>query len=238
MSALDLNLGIALSLPFTTDSFALEFDCDDSFDAWAVLHRGAPEVDGPNNALIHFVDDDVEVCVSLAPPTMQRPKYHAFGDPLDCAGSFNWQLGEQVVLGDFGGFTAIGPITIDSLYIGYRRSGQTGWMLLSFDVQGGLNPVSLHVHQLLPLCPGTMAVGEATSASSIALFPNPGNGADIRIESAVPLRSIELLDATGRLVAHHDGGVRMIPSPTMAGIYLLRVMHVDGRMSFVRFVRS
>ncbi|MBK9175625.1 MAG: T9SS type A sorting domain-containing protein [Flavobacteriales bacterium] len=140
------------------------------------------------------------------------------------------------MLGDFGGFTAIGPVTIDNQYIAYRRGAQTGWIRLSFQVQGGLSGVDMQVHQLLPLCPGAMSVGDGTSASGISLFPNPSNGGPIRVESADALRSIDVLDATGRIVAQYSGAIRSILSPSNAGTYVVRAMHRDGRVSVVRLV--
>lgn len=168
-------------------------------------------------------------------PFQQRPKYYAFDQLLDCAGDFDWQSTDQLVLGDFGGFTAIGPITIDSLYIAYRRGAQVGWMLLSFDVLGNL-PVRLQVHQVLPICPGAMSVIER-AAPSVALFPNPSNGQPVRLEIADALRSIELLDAAGRILASYNGTVRTIAAPDGAGTYLVRATHADGRRSTTRLVR-
>lgn len=237
MSALDINLSIALTDPFTSDSVALEFDCDDSFDAWGVLYRNAPEVDAPNFALLRFVDTDIEVCADLNTGWQQRPKYHGFGDPLDCMGSFDWQGSNPIMLGDFGGFVPTGPAQVDSLYIAYRRGAQTGWILLSFDVQGDLNEVSLHVHQLLPLCPGIMSEGEAASTPGLVLFPNPSCGDEMHVQCADALRSIETLDASGRCVARYSGTVRTIPAPALPGAYLVRAVHADGRRTTLRLMR-
>ena len=235
LNAMVLDQTLSLSQAFSADSIALEFDCDDSQDAWVVLYRGAPEVDGPNSAVIHFLDDDVEVCASLAPPIQVRPKYHVLGDALDCAGDFDWQISDELMLGDFGGFIATGPISIDSMYVGYKRGSQTGWMLLSFDLQGE-PAVTLTAHRLLPICPGATSVDVVPPGSGISMHPNPGNGEYIRVESATPLISIELLDATGRSLSQHDGTVRIIPSPTAAGTYFVRALLADGRISLLRLI--
>jgi hypothetical protein len=232
-NAIELDATITLDQAFTADSIALEFDCDDFQDAWVMLYRGAPEVDGPNSAMLRFLDDDVEVCMSLTSPSEQRPKYHAFGEPLDCAGNFDWQISNELVLGDFGGFFTTGPFSIDSLYVGFRRDAQTGWMLLSF----GLQAVNLTAHRLLPLCPGPTSVDEATTTSGITLYPNPGNGEHIRVETAVVLRSLEVLDATGRMMALYDGTLRTIPSPSDPGTYLVHATQGDGQRSTKRWVR-
>lgn len=236
LSAIDMDLTITLTQPETSDSIALEFDCDDFQDAWVILHRGAPEVDAPNSVHLRFLDDDVEVCTSLTPPTQLRPKYHAFGEPLDCAGNFDWQINDELVLGDYGGFFTAGPITIDSPYMGYRRGTETGWILLSFDLQG-IPAVSLSVHSLLSICPGPTWVDEVTSATGIMLYPNPGNGEHIRVESADVIRSIDVLDATGRVIAHYEGILPSIPAPSNAGTYLVRATYSNGQRSTQRWVR-
>lgn len=236
MNALDLNVDITLNTAFTVDSAGLEVDCDDQPDLWALLLQGAPPIDAPNMAMLRLVDDDIEVCMEYAPnPSQQRPKYHDFGELLDCSGNFDWQITDQLVLGDYGGFSAIGPITIDSMYIAYRRGAQVGWMLLSFDVLGNL-PVHLQVHQVLPLCPSTLSIS-GHDLSPITLFPNPSHGDVLRVESTEVLQRIEVMDATGRPVAHYNGTVRTIPSPEAAGAYVVRAEHADGRRSVTRLVR-
>ncbi len=237
LNALDLNIHLALTTSFTTDSAGLELDCDDFPDAWAVLHRGFPAVDAPNSAMLHFVDSDMEVCLNMAPGFQQRPKYHAFGEPLDCAGDFDWQSGAQLVLGDLGGFTAIGPASIDSLYIAYRRGPALGWIQLSFDVIDDA-VIDLQVHRVLPLCPGAMSVARSEEPVAVLLFPNPSNGEGIRLQGTETMQSIEVLDPRGRIIARYSGTERTIPAPTTAGLYLVRVTFADGRRATVRFVRD
>ncbi|MBL0045723.1 MAG: T9SS type A sorting domain-containing protein [Flavobacteriales bacterium] len=230
MTALDLNIDIALTTNFTADSAALELDCDDSFDAWAQLFRGMPAVDAPNSAMLHFIDTDIEVCADMAPDYLKRPKYYAFGEPLDCAGNFEWQNVPQLSLGDLGTFTAIGPAVIDSMYIAYRRGTTMGWIELSFDVNDDAE-INLQVHSVLPLCPVIMSVEEGALPATVNLFPNPSNGEAINLQSAGALRSIDVMDATGRTIAHYNGTVRTIAAPKVAGTYLVRFLHSDGQRS-------
>jgi hypothetical protein len=230
--------GIALSLDsaFTQDSADIELDCDDFMDVQAVLYRGAPEIDGPNSAALHFVDTDIEVCMDMASGIQQRPRYYNFGEVLECTGGFSWQVADELILGDFGGFGSIGPIVIDSLYIAYRRGSEMGWMLLSFDVNG--NPdVELRIHELLPLCQGPTSVAGHGSPPRPVLFPNPSNGAPIEVRDADPLRSIELVDASGRTLVHYAGPVRTIEAPDVPGVYCVRTQHTDGQWSVTRLVR-
>lgn len=236
MSAMDVNYTFTLTEANTSDSIALEFDCDDFQDAWAVLHRGMPEADGPNYAQIVFVDDDIEVCTNLAAPFQVRPKYHDFGDPLDCAGGFEWQINTPLVLGDLGSLIAIGPVTIDSQYVAYKRDGVIGWMLLSFELQGD-QAVSLTVHRILSICTGPLSVGDVTTSSGITLFPNPASEGNIHVESSNAVLSIEVLDATGRSIARHNGPLQEFAAPQKVGTYLVRATHFDGRRSYTRLVR-
>src|SRR4030095_10485535 len=106
------------------------------------LIRGEPMIDAPNIARLDILVPDVELCMDLAPlPYQRRAQYYAFGQALDCTGAFNWQSDSANVLGDVGTFTAIGPIVIDSMYVAFRLGGtQVGWILLSFDLNGGLLP--------------------------------------------------------------------------------------------------
>lgn len=236
MSALDVNITITLGTPMTTDSAALELDCDDFPDAWAVLQRGMPAVDAPNTAALHFMDSDLELCANLAPSYQQRPKYYAFGQPLDCAGDFEWQAVGGITLGDLGGFMATGPASVDSLYIAYRRGPTVGWIQLSFDVNDGI-PVYLRIHRVLAVCPSTTSISQSADMDPLLLFPNPADGGAVRVQSTRALRALEVLDATGRCVARYSGNARSFAAPEVPGTYLVRAQLADGRRTTVRWVR-
>lgn len=235
-TVLQTNINLALSVPNTTDSASLELDCDDFLDAWAVLHRDMPEVDGTNWAALHFVDDDIEVCVDLLSGFSQRPKYHLFGEPLDCGANFSWQPVGQLYLGDYGGFVMTGPFAIDNQYIAYRRNGQVGWIKLSFELDQ--STIALHVPELLPLCPITVGIDEQPGAGGFTLFPNPGNGREIHVMAETPLEQIEVFDATGRTLARYAGTARTIPAPVSPGTYLVRATQADGQRSTLRWVQQ
>ncbi len=236
MSALDLNIDITLGTPLTMDSAGLELDCDDFPDAWAVLQRGFPAVDAPNTAALHFMDSDLELCANMAPSFQRRPKYYSFGQPLDCAGDFEWQLAGGITLGDLGGFTATGPASIDSLYIAYRRGATVGWIQLSFDVNDG-PPVYLRIHRVLAVCPSSTSIPQNEALEPLLLFPNPGDGGPVRVQNTEALRTIEVLDAAGRCVARYGGNPRSFAGPEVAGTYLVRAFYADGQRTTVRWVR-
>lgn len=75
------------------------------------------------------------------------------------------------------------------------------------------------------------------TAQEFMLYPNPGNGMFIHVRSRDVLRSIELLDQTGKVIAQYGGAVRTLMAPEVAGTYLVRALHADGHRSVVRMVR-
>ena len=233
-SALEVDIDLTITSTFMEDSVGLEVDCDDQPDITVVLIHGAPPVDAPNIALLRMVDTDLEFCKDLAP--FQRPKYYAFNELLDCVGQFNWQSSTEIVLGDFGSFTAIGPTTVDHQYVAYRRGSDVGWILLSFTLADGPT-VSLQIHEVLPICPTTLSIATHDIPPEVVLFPNPSNGGSIRVESVDVLQGIEILDATGRSIVHYAGAMRTIPAPEGSGTYLIRAVHADGRRYVTRLVK-
>ena len=229
--------GIELSLaaPFTEDSADIELDCDDFADVRAWLHRGAPEIDAPHIAELHFIDMDIEVCMDMGSGFGQRPKYHAFGEALDCSGNFAWQVVDPIILGDLGGFLGTGPEMIDSMYIAFRRGAEIGWMLLSFDLN--LDPdLDLQIYELMPLCQIPTSVVES-EAGLIMIHPNPSNGGPIHLQSADPIRNIQVVDATGKVILEHPAGTRSIDAPDVPGVYFARITDRDGRVSVSRLIR-
>ncbi len=235
--AYDANIDLILDGLFVSDSADVELDCDDFVDVRALLYRGAPEVDVPHVASLHFVDDNIEVCMDMATGSQQRPMYYAFGEPMVCSGDFDWQLADELVLGDIGGFLALGPWSVDSMYIAYRQGTSVGWILLSFDLGEG-DDTRLQIHQVLSVCQDPTSVADHEGSTGPVLFPNPSDGGTIRVESPTELRYLEVLDATGRLVAQYNGNVRTIAAPPVAGSYFVRATYADGRRNVARFVRQ
>ncbi|HRH69870.1 MAG TPA: T9SS type A sorting domain-containing protein [Flavobacteriales bacterium] len=233
-AVIDVEVDLTLIDEFTQDSVALEVDCDDQPDIVAYLLHGAPAVDAPNSAMLRMVDDDLELCMDMA--QFPRPKYYELDELLDCAGEFDWQSSAWHTLGDFGGFLATGPTTVQSKFIAYRRGEQLGWLQLSFNV-GEPPAVQLQIHQVLPLCPSTLSVAAIKAAPAFTIFPNPNNGEEMHVQSAGALRSIDVIDAAGRTVAQHSGAMRTFPAPTEAGTYIVRAIGADGQRTVTQFVR-
>jgi hypothetical protein len=199
----------------------------------AVLVRGEPAIDAPNVARLERLDPDLELCKDLA--TYERPQYHPYGQALDCTGAFTWQSDSINVLGDFGTFTAIGPVVIDTLYVAYRKGGtQVGWVQVSFILNNSLS-VSLQIHRVLEYCNST-GTGELADGTTM-LVPNPTDGTEIRVEGPGELRSITVFDATGREVFRHRGTQRTLPAPDHAGSYVVRFEHLDGHWTTARLLR-
>ena len=233
LTSYDPGIDIMLGTPFTADSASIEMDCDDFHDMQVFLVRGEPAIDAPNVASIRMIDDDLEVCAEGI-NYFDRPQYYDFGQPLNCTGGFDWQLDDEVMLGDFGGLVAMGPASIDDQYIAFRRGAQLGWMRLSFQLNG-LGNVHLQVHEVLVLC-GSTSVDDAALPTPV-LHPNPTNGEAVRIEGIEGVQRIEVLDAAGRTVARHGTGVRTIAAPQDPGTYFVRMERAGGGWSVVKLVR-
>ena len=230
------NIDLNLTTQFTSDSADVELDCDDFGDVRAQLFRGAPEVDAPHVAMLHFVDNDIEVCTDLTTGFQLRPKFYSFSEVLACVGNFDWLMGDQLVLGDLGGFTGIGPTRIDSMYIAYRRGNEMGWILLSFDLESP--EISLQIHHVLPICQGPNSIEQYEAPTPVSLFPNPSNGGSIRVESPYALMSLEFLDPTGRVIAQYNGNTRTMAAPERSGTYFLRATDTNGLQTVTRFVQQ
>ncbi len=231
----DPGIELSLAAPFTEDSADIELDCDDFADVRTWLHRGAPEIDAPHIAALHFIDSDIEVCMDLQTGFGQRPKYHAFGESLDCSGNYSWQLVDPVILGDLGGFLGTGPEIIDSMYITFRRGAEIGWMLLSFDLNSDPD-LDLQIHELLPLCQIPTSIDESEAGLGM-IHPNPSIGGPIHFNYGVPIRHMDVVDATGKVIAEYPGGTRSIDAPDVPGVYFARITDRVGRVSVSRFIR-
>lgn len=237
-NAWEPGIDLQLATAFTQDSAYIDVDCDERADIKVVLTQGEPALDAPNACYLQSLDTAMAFCAYGA-SFDQRPQYYAFGASLDCSGNYAWHSDGPTLLGNFGGLLPSGPATIDSMYVAYSNGGQTGWILLSFKMAADGDPgapVSLQVHQVLRPCIAE-SVGSHDKDGSLTLFPNPGHGVDIRIQSTDALRSITVLATTGQLLASYPGNQRSIPAPEAAGIYLLRAQHNDGHWSVTRLVR-
>ncbi len=233
-SAVDQNINLLLSAPFSADSAGLEIDCDDFPDIMAMLISGAPPIDAPNVALLRLIDTDLEVLAD-GNSSASRPLFLDAGEPIVPSGDFDWQSGEYFTLGDFGSFTAIGPVQISSQYIGVRRGAQVAWVQLSFLLNNALS-VSLQVHNALSFCGLTTALAE-NDQERMRLAPSISHGEPIRVVTTEPWLRIEVLDAAGRTVARHAAGGAFIPPPDASGTYTLRIWQASGPPLLARLVR-
>lgn len=228
---------LELHTMFTTVTASFDVDCDGIMDFEALLRQGAPEIDSPNFCTLRRLHAGLELCADLD-PVYWRPKYHALGEALDCINGFDWRSDSITVLGDIGTFMAMGPEVVDSQYVAFRNSGAVGWLLLSFNISAGgvVQGVSLTIHQVLVPCIN-LGIHDPTAPAAPTLYPNPTSGQAVRVESTEPLRSIELIDLTGKVLAHYSGVVRTIAAPEVAGTYLVRTTFADGKRSVGRLVR-
>jgi hypothetical protein len=228
------GIDIQLATQFTSGTEQFDLDCDSIPDIAALLVRGEPAIDAPNSAWLNLLHPGIELCKDMA--MNERPQYYTAGQLLDCSGAFTWQTDSFNVLGDMGTFGAIGPFVVDSMYVAYRMGVAVGWILVSFDLTGGVVPVWLQINEALQLC-GPNSVGSLASAPALQLLPNPGHGGPIQLQSAEPFQRIEVLDLSGKVLAQYSGSVRTIASPEVAGTYLVRAWYADGRRAIGRLVR-
>lgn len=228
------GIDIQLVTQFTFGTEQFDLDCDSIPDIAASLVRGEPAIDAPNIARLDLLHPGIELCKNMA--LNPRPQYYPSGQLLDCTGAFSWQSDSINVLGDMGTFGAIGPFVVDSMYVAYRIGATVGWVLVSFDLTGGVVPVWLQINEALQLC-GPNSVGSLASAPALQLLPNPGHGGPIQLQSAEPFERIEVLDLSGKVLAQYSGSVRTIASPEVAGTYLVRAWYTDGRRATERLVR-
>ena len=82
----------------------------------------------------------------------------------------------------------------------------------------------------------TVNVQEAT-AEEFAVFPNPVSGL-LTIRAARPYDSLEVLDATGRLVSKRSATNQLDMSDLAPGFYYLRIKDMEGRVRSVRVVKK
>lgn len=233
-SALDQNINLILSAPFSADSSGLEIDCDDFPDLMAILVRGEPAIDAPNVAMLRLIDTDLEILAN-GTTSASRPLYLDAGEPIVPAGAFDWYAAGTFTLGDFGTFTATGPVQINGLYIGVRRGGQAAWIQLSFLLNNALS-VSLQVQNALSFCGLTTGI-EEHGELRLRLSPTVTHGEAIAVGANERWQAIDVFDATGQHVARHIGGGSSIPAPEIPGTYLVRAWPSSGPPVAARITR-
>jgi len=234
-TVIDPGIDITLTAPNTLDSAWLELDCDDAPDAVIYLLKGMPEADGPHFAWIRMIDDDLEICAT-GTVFVDRPAYYTNGQPLACSGNFDWHVSEMTGLGDFGGFFPIGPDALTSQYIALRRGSQTSWIHLSFDLTDPAT-INLQVHGALSFCGLTTSIRERREPL-LRVHPSITHGEALRIESLRRIARLEVMDATGKVLATYAYPARAIEAPAVVGCYFIRAEYSSGERSVARFVRQ
>jgi hypothetical protein len=233
-AAIPFNINLVLNNANTTTSASLELDCDDQPEINVVLIQGQIALDDPNIARLDIVDQGLELCMG----SNDRPKYYAAGQVLDCSGTYDWGSVVMNVIGDYGGFFAVGPGAVNDMYVAYRLNGEIGWIRLSFNLESGIS-VDLQIPEALSLCGSGTGIDDPDALSAMSLFPNPSNGDGmIRVESPSVVQGIEVLDATGKMIARYGAATQVIAAPEAPGVYLVRARSIDGQWSIVRLMRN
>ena len=231
-------INLQSNIPFNVDSASFDVDCDGINDIRAILLQGAPEVDAPNSCALQLLTSGIDLCADSATYNW-RPQYYDLGQALTCTGEFDWRNDSLNFLGEFGGFFVVGPEELYDKYVAYRKGGQVGWFKLSFDVTPDIigSPLFLQIHEVLLPCI-TNGVNEVENMETLAIYPNPTKGDEIRIDAGMDIRRIDIVDVTGKLISTQNGTIRTIAAPEINGTYFIRAYHTNGSRSMARLVRN
>ncbi|MBK8583455.1 MAG: hypothetical protein IPL86_17070 [Flavobacteriales bacterium] len=235
-SVLEPGIDLELYGAFTQDSAFIDLDCDGQPELMVLLWRGEPAIDASNFGAIHLLDTGMALCADGAMYNW-RPQYYDFGNSLNCTGKFFMAQRQHHVARQFRRPAPRWAHEPQQPIRGLQLQRPDRLDPALVRCVPGARCAALQVHEVLRPCLA-QSVGSLGKDARLTLFPNPGDGADIRIHSTDVLRSIDLLAPTGKLLARHTGDLRSIPAPEAAGIYFLRAQHNDGQWSVSRFVRE
>ena len=155
--------------------------------------------------------------------------------------------GERKALASFGPFTLL-PGALNELVLGYFwvRKGSNGTVVENLSVLGAnaqkVQDVFYNCFDLFDGCPGNVSTDAPISGLSIKVSPNPFTDW-IQVESEdIPLQTVFLYDATGRLVQEISAGGNvsiLIQTREMpAGLYSVKVCAKDGRSGCYKLIRE
>lgn len=149
-----VNLTVAANFQNVADSF--DIDCDGVADMKIEMIKGETALDNPNYAVLKVKNSLFEICAD--PGTFfgrQNLHYYNKGDTLKCT---HWATDTIYNLGNYGCMLCSGPLSVNNLYIAYRKTGgtpQVGWIKISFNLsdQGNSSTViTLSVNEVLSQC--------------------------------------------------------------------------------------
>jgi len=173
------------------------------------------------------------------------------GDPLNPSAwseiSDGNTPGERKALASFGPFTLV-PGAINELVLGYAwvRKDPNGGVADNLSIVGAtmdaVEGLYNNCFELFDGCPGNVSTNSPASGLKMTISPNPFAGW-VRVESEeVPIQSVFLYDATGRLVreitAVENTAVSIQTGGLPAGLYGLQVRTKDGRSAAYKLIHE
>ncbi len=234
---------------YTEASAWIDVDCDGVNDFRILLQRNWPEVDDSNRLYLRSLSGSITVCAADTTPPLCSFN-HAYqypdGQTMSCPLPFSMLADTNIWLGDYLTFTCQGtiPDRADSAYIHYAKEVDgvlnEGWILLSFDVRGfdgGPNNPWADVHAAIGVCQGTGIGPYGWNDERTKLYPNPAPDGLVNWSCPVPLLSIEVHDAMGRLVLAGAGGTTgQLDLSGRQGAFFLRCRTIHGPLPVEKLV--
>lgn len=215
---IDYVIHLEPSADFTEAWAEFDVDCDGQNDFKIVLKRGAPYMDFPNRLCINPLADSITICAADTAPlcTFNHAYLYPEGQTMSCALPFSMLVDTSIVIGDYVTYTCGGtaPQGADSTYIRYAKEVNgvmnEGWILLSFDILSSDPDMPIDpwadVHAAVGVCTGMGIKPYTQDVTRIKFHPNPAPEGFVNWSCPVPLLSVEVHDAMGRLVLDGAGG--------------------------------
>jgi hypothetical protein len=246
MFAVNPNLTLSVGPCMTLDSASLDINCDGNPDFAFLLFKGATAIDGANWAALRVLNDSFEICKDTVAmfTYWNHPQYFNAGDPLVPNSNSVWANDDLYQFGDFGCMLCPGPSSQSNMYIAYRKTGQEGWMKITFNLVDGGScsaPITLTVNKVLSPC---LADGvEEHTEAGFALYPNPfGTTATLNAARVISEGTLTIYNATGQCVRREsglNGTTFTVNRDELAeGIYLFVLRDENGSAGVQRVVIS
>jgi hypothetical protein len=174
------------------------------------------------------------------------------GDPLDPSAwsetSADNAPGERKALTSFGPFN-LSPGSVSEIVLAYTwvRRDPDGNVAENLSILGAtmdeVQEAFDYCFELFEGCPGNVATGSPAAPASVSISPNPFSGwLTVQSDDGTPLESLDLYDATGRLIRRIEAAGATTATIREAGLrpglYLLRVGTRDGRTASFKVVNE
>ncbi len=138
------------------------------------------------------------------------------GSSISLDGGLNW-TDLTPATGDPNGITTIGAVSASAVWGGGFSNGATGGM-------SKLSPLMATVNPKL-------------AANKVVAYPNPTKG-EVNLESKSSIKSIELMDMSGKLVKTFGSITQLDLTGMKSGMYILNVTLADGQKTSTKLIKN